>query len=131
MKPCIRFFTLLLFPQLFFVLISRGQNADLLNFMPTIAPASPTASGFTAYGQIPFDNNDGSFSYQVPIFSVNFRDIPVSVALGYQGSGVLIDEVGGTVGTNWNLLAGGTITRVMRGIPDEQASQRWYPSQLD
>jgi len=61
---------------------------------------------------------DGSTNVNIPIHDYgNF-----GVSLSYNTKGVTVDELSGPVGTHWNLNAGGTITRVVRDIPDE-ASQ--------
>ena len=103
----------------------------LKNYMPSIAAPSPTPYSFTTYGNIPVEGNDGSFSTSIPFFSERYRDIDISVSLGYRSGGLPIDELGGIIGSSWVLNAGGAVTRVMRGIPDEQAMTRWYPSQIN
>lgn len=62
----------------------------------------------------------GTMSTSISLFSVQDRDIQVSGALGYTGSGVKVTDVDGWVGHNWNISANSyKVTRDMRGLPDE------------
>jgi hypothetical protein len=65
----------------------------------------------------------GSASYNIPIF--NWQDtksrLNLNVALNYNsGNGLKVDEIASNVGTGWNLLAGGVISRMQVGQPDDQ-----------
>jgi hypothetical protein len=40
----------------------------------------------------------------------------------YHAGGIRVEEVGGWTGIGWALEAGGTITRTVRGLPDEHAA---------
>lgn len=108
----------------------KAQDA-LMSYMPSVAAPSPTPYSFTSYGNIPIEGNDGAFSTSIPLFSQRYRDIDMAISLGYKSGGIAIDELGGTIGTGWVLNGGGAVTRVMRGLPDEQAATRWYPLQIN
>ncbi|AJH14555.1 RHS repeat domain-containing protein [Myroides profundi] len=64
----------------------------------------------------------GQFSYQVPIYNLQLQDVSIPVTLDYV-SGVKVNDIGGSVGMSWNLNAGGVISRVLRGKPDESYDQ--------
>ncbi|MCT1526994.1 hypothetical protein [Sphingobacterium hotanense] len=102
-----------------------------MELAPNIGVASPTPFSFTNYGNLALQGNSGAFSTEIPLFSETHHDIPINISLGYSSGGILIDELGGILGSSWILNAGGVITRVMRGIPDEQAEERWFPQQLN
>ena len=65
----------------------------------------------------------GSAVFSLPIF--NWKDdksrLNSTVALSYNsGNGLKVDEVASDVGQGWNLIAGGVITRMQVGEPDDQ-----------
>jgi hypothetical protein len=65
----------------------------------------------------------GSAVFSLPIF--NWKDdksrLNTAVALSYNsGNGLKVDEVASNVGQGWNLIAGGVITRMQVGEPDDQ-----------
>lgn len=74
----------------------------------------------------------GSTSIGIPLFSAvanNGAGVPVSISYGT--SGIKVGQVATPVGLGWNLNAGGTITRIIRGIPDEYAGMVNDPASLD
>lgn len=65
----------------------------------------------------------GSATFSLPMF--NWQDtksrLNTVVALSYSsGSGLKVNEVASNVGQGWNLVAGGVITRMQVGEPDDQ-----------
>jgi len=65
----------------------------------------------------------GSATYGLPMF--NWKDdqsrLSSAVALNYSsGNGLKVNEVASNVGQGWNLIAGGVITRMQVGEPDDQ-----------
>ncbi|WP_188935689.1 hypothetical protein, partial [Puia dinghuensis] len=55
----------------------------------------------------------------IPIYTVEEGGIKVPISLDYHASGVRPDQHPGWVGLNWNLSAGGAITRIVKDIPDD------------
>ncbi|MBC6427303.1 MAG: PKD domain-containing protein [Ekhidna sp.] len=65
---------------------------------------------------------DGVVSVSVPLYEAQANNgATVPVSLQYNAGGIRVNEVSGVAGLGWQLIAGGAITRVMRGEPDEQA----------
>ncbi len=65
----------------------------------------------------------GSATFSLPMF--NWQDdksrLNSVIALDYNsGNGLKVDEVASNVGQGWNLIAGGVITRIQVGEPDDQ-----------
>lgn len=109
---------------------SSDAESGYKEYIPKVFPPSPTAFKFSTYGNIPLNGSTGAFSYSVPIYTISEKDISLPISLDYSSVGVKIDELSGIVGTDWNLNAGGVISRVMRGHPDEKVN-RWYPESID
>ncbi|MEM8896387.1 MAG: hypothetical protein AAGC88_17540, partial [Bacteroidota bacterium] len=55
----------------------------------------------------------------VPLYELPGRKMNLPVSLVYNTRGVKVDAIASPVGMNWDLLAGGSIRRVVRGEPDE------------
>ena len=118
-----------LFLLLLSSLAGMTQDESSQGFAPKVVPPSPSAFKFSTYGNIPLNGSTGGFSYSVPLYTVTDKDISLPITLDYYSNGVKIDELAGIVGTDWSLNAGGVISRVMRGKPDEN-SLRWYPQNI-
>jgi YD repeat-containing protein len=83
------------------------------------------------YANAQVNMQDGSMSYNIPIFS--FADgksgLSTAVNLSYSsGNGLKVNERASNVGQNWNLLAGGFIARQQFGEPDDQNSLGAFPA---
>lgn len=61
----------------------------------------------------------GTTNVDLPIGSLPGRKIAVPILLSYNTGGIKVQDVAGWTGLGWNLNAGGAITRVVRGLPDE------------
>jgi YD repeat-containing protein len=63
----------------------------------------------------------GSLVLNVPICVLPSKDLNIPVSLNYTGGrGIKIQDYASFVGLGWQLNAGGGISRVVRGYPDEQ-----------
>ncbi|WP_168194068.1 RHS repeat protein [Pontibacter sp. SGAir0037] len=73
------------------------------------------------FGNVPVGLSTGIPRVSVPIYSYSgaANGLSLSVSLDYHAGGVKVDEVASSVGIGWALSAGGVVSRVMRGIPDE------------
>ncbi|QIP15953.1 hypothetical protein G8759_26625 [Spirosoma aureum] len=55
----------------------------------------------------------------MPIYTLTEGNLSVPVTLSYDGSGIAVDAAASGVGLNWQLNAGGFISRQVRGYADE------------
>ncbi len=101
-----------------FVACKIVLKAQVLPINPEYVP-TPTASNIAVYGDISMSLNTGKADISVPIFNTNQRGVDFNVSLNYDTSGLLLNQLPGWTGHNWSLLAGGSITRVVKGLPDE------------
>lgn len=91
-------------------------NAEL----PSILPPSPTASALMKYEEVPISYYTGLPSIEIPIFNgklSNGNAMPVK--LSYHPAGAKIKEIASDCGLGWSLIAGGSISRTVKGYPDE------------
>lgn len=79
---------------------------------------------FKSSAQVNLQTGSGSFS--LPIF--NWQDdksrLNSIVALSYNsGNGLRVSDIASNAGQGWNLIAGGVITRMQNGEPDDQIAR--------
>lgn len=81
-------------------------------------PQSPEAAAFTAYGDHQISLYTGTPNISIPIYAHRGLESAYSVALAYDATGVKVESLSSQVGLNWSLMAGGMITRIVKGLPD-------------
>ncbi|TWI95612.1 PKD domain-containing protein [Mucilaginibacter frigoritolerans] len=70
-------------------------------------------------GPVSVDPLTGTASINIPIYTLKSGQVVVPISLSYSSTGVKPKDVEGTAGMNWQLNAGGQISRVVRGLPDD------------
>lgn len=86
----------------------------------TALPSSTGTSAIARNIDIPVDLSTGRANVQIPLYSAGFSKMQIPVTLSYQTSGIKVTDIATWVGLGWNLSAGGRITRIVRGHPDEK-----------
>lgn len=99
---------------LFFGIISLSAQ-DL----PKIVPLSPNAASIVKYGEIPVGNFTGTPSIEIPIYSIQSGELSLPLALSYHAGGNKVESIASWVGLGWSLNSIPSISRSVRGIPDE------------
>jgi len=108
--------TLLGFVTLFASVFCTAQEIAL----PEITPPSPTVANLMAFEEVPIDYYTGQPNISIPLCSKKLNgSLGMNVSLDYHTSGIKVDNTSGWTGTGWSLIAGGSISRTVRGIPDE------------
>jgi YD repeat-containing protein len=65
----------------------------------------------------------GAPNINIPLYTLPSRSLNVPISLLYTSTGgIKVQDVANFVGLGWHLNAGGCISRVVRGLPDEQAN---------
>ncbi|NIF07233.1 hypothetical protein F3J23_17570 [Chryseobacterium sp. Tr-659] len=97
--------------------ISNPQNDS---YTPKFLPSSPTTASLMKFEEIPVDNYTGIPDISIPITNVSIDEgLNLNISLKYHPASIAVEEKASDVGLGWNLIAGGTITRTIKGIPDE------------
>ncbi|ADB38155.1 SGNH/GDSL hydrolase family protein [Spirosoma linguale] len=86
---------------------------------PDVSLPSPNAASLGLYGEVPVSLYTGTPNIDIPLYTIQEGKINVPITLSYHASGVRVNQHPGWVGLNWNLNAGGAITRKMKGVLDE------------
>jgi hypothetical protein len=100
-----------------------GGSPNIDHSLPKIESPSPSVAALMRFEEIPVSTYTGIPDISIPIYSIDSRskDISVDIALKYHPSAIAVDEVASATGLGWSLFAGGSISRTVRGYPDE-----WY-----
>jgi YD repeat-containing protein len=101
--------------------LGSSNTASITADLPNITPPSPTVASLMKFEEVPVDNYTGVPDISIPIYSVQTfsKDIAVNVGLKYHPASIAVKEVASYTGLGWNLSAGGTISRTVKGFPDE------------
>jgi hypothetical protein len=107
-------------------------NLDYIQVKPEPAGAgyklgaAPTAGWFPQ--EISVDKFTGTAQVYVPLHTVQANGISVPIGLAYSATGVQVDDTGDKVGVNWNLTGEVSISREVRGLPDDRVETSAYGS---
>lgn len=99
---------------------AEGQIQNLREGMQ-----SPEAASLGEYGDVPVSYYTGTPQIEIPLATIQATGVEIPVKLTYHASGIKVNEVASWVGLGWSLRAGGTITRTVRGRPDEVGGGYW------
>jgi YD repeat-containing protein len=100
------------------------ENDVLKTQLPDVIPASPDAFSFTEYGKNNVNEYKGKLSNTIALYNYTAGQLSTAVSLGYSGAGVKVEDMATWVGINWNLSAGGVITRQIKDGVDEGVTTR-------
>lgn len=99
---------------------SRSFASDwVLQQEPIVVLPSANASSFINRANASVSKYTGALNYEIPIFDLKSYSISLPISLSYYTTGAKVDEIASWVGLGWTLNAGGCISRVMNGLPDE------------
>ncbi|MBS1659519.1 MAG: hypothetical protein JST68_00570 [Bacteroidetes bacterium] len=90
---------------------------------PLVKIQSPNVAAFDKFGTIPVNLFTGTPDISIPLHTLSYGSINVPIILRYHSNSVRVASHPGWMGTGWDLMAGGSINRTVRGIPDE-----YYPA---
>lgn len=82
-------------------------------------PKSPNAAAFEKFTSVPISYQTGQVNYSIPIYTIETDGTTIPITLNYNNTGLKVTEVASWVGLGWYLAVGGTITRTVKGIPDD------------
>lgn len=80
---------------------------------------SPNVANLGLYGEIPVSCFTGIPDVSIPLYEVTVGDFHVPFSLSYHAAGIRPDQHPGWTGVGWNLNAGGVLSRIVKGFPDE------------
>jgi hypothetical protein len=96
-----------------------GPMGTAASTLPPVILPSPNSATLTRLISDNVDLYTGRLNVDIPIYTLKGRDLEVPVSLQGNVNAHKVNEVGGWTGLGWFLNAGGSITRVMKNLPDE------------
>lgn len=108
-------------------LFSFGNQA----YSQGVAFPSNAAMQSTRYSGASVNESSGRIATTIPVYNYEVGRLSVPVMLNYTGNGVKVSQQSNWVGTNWNLSAGGVITRIVNYLPDEKANTRVFKEEIE
>lgn len=87
---------------------------------------TPQTWSFIKYGGYSPNLYNGSMQLEVPFYTYRDSDFEFSLSMGYSTNGFYPLRQTGILGLGWYLNAGGSITREIRGVPDERNFQNGF-----
>lgn len=111
-------FNLNLYSQSTGIGVAPGTQSVFPEHIANLLPPSPDASAITKYGSLPIGLFTGTAQFNLPIYTIDAGSLKHAISIGYSSNGVKVDEMATRVGLNWNLTAGGIITRTTMDLPD-------------
>ena len=106
------------------LLLFLSINVSAQIHVPDSYLLSPNAASLGQYGEVPVSLYTGTVQINVPIYEIDYMGHKIPISMTYHGSGVRPVQHPGWVGLGWNLNAGGCISRIVNGLPDETYRDR-------
>jgi hypothetical protein len=78
-----------------------------------------TVSFAFSQGEIPVDMYSGTPVIQIPLHTITDHDLSETIGIAYNTAGIKLEDQTGIGGLGWNIRAGGSIYRQVRGLPDD------------
>lgn len=107
---------------LFINALGFGQGQPEINAkLPDMIPPSPSVAALMKFEEVPVNYYTGVPDISVPLFSINPSGVQVglNLALKYHTNSTKIKEKASDVGLGWSLVGAGSVSRTVKGIPDE------------
>ncbi|MGK7390099.1 MAG: hypothetical protein ACNS60_07100 [Candidatus Cyclobacteriaceae bacterium M2_1C_046] len=105
------------------------MNTDFRPGEINVIPPSATAAELGKYGMVPVSLSTGSINVDIPLHTLQGKNLNLPISLSYNGSGIKVDQVASWVGLGWSLNAGGVITRMVKDESDYGVKHP-YPSNI-
>lgn len=102
-----------------------AQNPEIKSELPNIIPPSPSVAALMKFEEVPVNNYNGLPDISVPIYSIPLnKSLNFNLALSYHAATTKVDDVASDVGLGWAINGVGSISRTVRGLPDEFKSNK-------
>ncbi|MEL6194789.1 MAG: hypothetical protein AAFR66_22200, partial [Bacteroidota bacterium] len=85
-------------------------------------PPSPNQAALFEFVEVPVSHYNGIPNISIPLWNLTDGDLSVPISLSYHAGGIRVDEVAPWTGLKWSLSAGGSISRTVKGIPDDKGT---------
>lgn len=101
------------------VILAQDSISNGLKKYTEVIPKSPVAAAIERYNFYPVNLCVGLPDVTIPIYTIKSGKLEVPISLSYHMGGIKVDDVASWVGLGWTLNAGGSISRSVKGLCDE------------
>jgi hypothetical protein len=96
--------------------------------MPQILPPSPEPANMARANNMDISLSSGMANVSIPLHELKLGKYSLPITLNYSSNGLKMDEIPSRAGMGWTLNAGGVVTRVVHGKPDEKSIRMGPPT---
>jgi hypothetical protein len=101
---------------IFVTALTQGSNTFKL---PEFLPPSPDVAALMKGGELSASPHTGGANASIPLYQLNMKDFALPISINYSSNGFKPEEIPSRVGIGWSLSAGGAVSRIVRGKPDD------------
>lgn len=105
---------------LLFLCFATAAWAQDITKVQDYLPPSPEAQEFIKYGEYPVGMYTGVPNISIPLYTITAKEVQIPISLSYHASGIQVDQIASWAGLGWSLSTGGSISKIPRGIPDDE-----------
>jgi YD repeat-containing protein len=105
---------------LFLLMLSLGCTSLTAQLKPVLNVPSPEVANLGLYGSVPVSLSTGVPDISIPLHEVKVGNYTLPLSVSYHLAALKINSQAGCLGRGWSLVAGGYITRTIRGGYDEK-----------
>ena len=127
----------LLFFWAFCFVITRGHgqtsatSGNSTSLLPQRVPPTPTTAALERYALMPVNEPAGTPTISVSLYEVRCGQLTLPITVSYHAAGIRVADAASWIGLGWSLNAGGVITHIVNGRPDEvMEGFREHPDQI-
>lgn len=88
-------------------------------YLENTMPPSPEPASIVKYADVPFTHNTGMAEYDVPIYTLQGRELSIPIGLHYASGGIKLDEIAGVAGLAGLYRRAAASARIVMDMPDE------------
>lgn len=112
----------IIFNLLFFLCFPHFlAEAQYNKFREQVVPPSPEVSALAKFADVTISKYSGLPTVSIPMYTISLDDFELPIELVYHHGGIKVEEMAGWAGLGWALNAGGSISRTVKGLPDESS----------
>lgn len=93
-----------------------------------VIPKNPQAAELGSYANVAINGATGTPDITIPIYTLNEDGVSVPISLSYNATGIRAEDIATEAGLKWSLIAGGSVSRTIKGLPDDDGSGWFYYS---
>jgi len=86
--------------------------------LPSVIPPSPDVATLAKSGGLSSSLHTGTASASIPLYELNVGQLKIPIALNYSTNGTRTNDIASRVGLGWNLVAGGSVSRIIHDEED-------------